>query len=371
MTHNNKVHTIDMYNIIATGVVINTIKSLIYLYIKVVSLLFVVFNVSAGIEAYSIFNRPAYKISEGWYTNEALYPPIIYYVGDDTHISDLIYKQYKLLVFNLVYSRILGGRFHLLKKISLMNIIKVLFYYILGINRVLIVTISTIIKIKPKSTRSDILFKLFSHPVDNRKIIRINNKWVANGVFKFFKNVKSVYDGKNQHKIIDVENSNKILKEVSERIRHVENTIYKTAYSIDKNHPQIKHKIYIEASTGNSVGMETDYYKAIKNKNYNQQPIITKYYAVKDSVLLHKDISSFKNLSAENKNTIIHQAWGAALNGYDQNLISDKYKESITRMVEVRNMLDELIKTNNIDADINDVFKETYNSINHNDIMDE
>lgn len=360
-----------MYNIISMGVVINTIKALIYLYVKVVSLSFIIFNVSASIEAYSIFNRPAYKISEGWYANEALYPPIIYCIGDDTHISDLIYKQYKLLVFNLVYSRILGGRFHLLKKISLINIIKVLFYYILGINRVLIITITTIIKIKPKTTRNDILFKLFSHPIDNRKIIRINNKWVANGIFKFLKNVKHIHDGKNQHKIIDVETSNKILKEVSERIKCVGNTVYKTAYSIDKNHPQIKHKIYIEASNGNNVGMETDYYKAIKNNNYNQQVMIAKYYTEKDSVLLYKDLSSFKNLSTEKKNTILYQAWGAAQNGYNQKLISDKYKESINHMVESRNLLDKLIKINNMDADTNEIFKEMCNSINHNDMGDE
>lgn len=113
-------------------------------------------------------------VREGWYTNESMYPPITYEVGDDTNISDLLHKRYKLQVFNLIYYRVQTGKFTAINLTSLKIMVVAIFYYIIDISRIIVITIKILLKIRTEKTRNGVLFKLFIHPTDSRKLIRLN-----------------------------------------------------------------------------------------------------------------------------------------------------------------------------------------------------
>ena len=156
-------------------------KIIIFLYLKIAVVLFFTFNMGAYWEAYRIFKTPAFMISPGIYSSESFFPPLIREVGEDTKLSDLLYKTYKLRVFNFIYVMASNNNFNLFKQVRVLDLIKYFFYYFSGLNRILILTIKTFFKFKLKKTRTEILFSLFAYFADGRKLIRIDGIWVANG----------------------------------------------------------------------------------------------------------------------------------------------------------------------------------------------
>jgi len=321
-------------------------KVLLYLYIKIVGLLFLIFNLGAYYEAYRIFSKPAFKVGDGWYTNESIYPPIIYEVGSDTNISDLVYKRYKLQVFNLIYQRVEGGKFNLISFKSVKNMVVLLFYYFIGVSRVLVVTIKILFTIRSESTRNGVLFKLFIHPVDSRKLIRLNGVWIANGPKKKLLGLLGNNIENNNSFILQSNNKKNTIKELSERIHNISNTKYEVALFSDREKSQIPHKVYLEVSCGNNVGLETDYKNSISYKDYNRDVLIRKYTAVKDSTLLTYNIEELRQLRPETNTTMFSQLLGASINGYNNNSISIKYKNGIVVIDEILNDSKNFIQIN-------------------------
>jgi hypothetical protein len=330
---------------------------MVYTYTKVVVLAFILFHLSANLEAYRIFNKPSYMVAEGWYNNDAIYPPIIGEVGDDTQISDLIYKRYKLLVFDLVYSRVLNGRFYLLKQISIINILRIFFYYLLGVSRVMVITILTIIKVRSENTRNGLLFKLFLHPMDNRKLIKINNKWVANGKHDGIPNIFKMMNTRLRG-IGGVDSTSaKIAWEIHDRVGVITSTKYKLAIFINKNEKQIPHKAYPEAATGDNVGLETDFHKSTHNTDYNREVIIRKYIDKKESTLLLVKATDLKQISKEKEVSVLKQILGAHKYGYNEKIISEKFKEEIEQINEIESLIRSLAIKTGTEGEGVDIYK--------------
>lgn len=338
------------------------IKYLLYLYVKVVVLAFIIFNTGANLEAYRIFNKRSFMVDGGWYSNDAIYPPIIDNIGEDTQISDLVYKQYKLLVFNLVYSRVLNGKFHLIKQISGVKIAKLLLYYLLGVSRVLVVTVSTILKVRSEKTRNGLLFRLFSHPYDTRKLIKINNKWVANGPKKAIGELMNLNKDKINSTFILTHNNKLALIEISERISVIRNTKFAYAIFKNNNNPQTAHKLFLEIANGDSVGIETDFKKSITFNDYNRGYIIRKYTIqnytnIKESTILEQKITNFKQIKEEQEMSMFNQVLGAVVDGYNDELISTKYKHTIEDMKDIFMDVKKLLEYNGMEQDTKNVEK--------------
>ena len=326
-------------------------KIIIFLYLKVAGALFFAFNMGAYWEAYSIFKTPAFMIRPGVYRSESLFPPLICGVGEDTRISDLLYKTYKLRVFNFIYERASNSNFNLFKQVRVLDLIKYFFYYFSGLNRILILTIKTLLKFKLKKTRTKILYSLFIHFVDGRKLIRIDGIWVANGpkkellqIFSSSKQVKTDF-------IFSVKNK-LTLKEISERIYKLDNTPYQYALFINKKLPQIRHRIFLEVHNNNKLGLETDYIKSIKNNNYGKKFIISRYSAEKDSILLSYEPQDLKWVEGGKSVPIFNHVIGASLNGYNGDEISPKFKNSIILMNEILKDSEKFIRNNLLEVEL-------------------
>lgn len=142
-------------------------------------------------ESYKILKAPV--VFNGRFLNKCIYAPKVEYISLDKPLSYLIYKKYQLFVFNLTYSKVSYGSLLFLKQFSLNFLIKRLFYYITGLSRVFFYTFFYIVKYLSKSmSYEEIISDIFMHYNDNRRLILMEGKWIANnpahGLLKIFIN---------------------------------------------------------------------------------------------------------------------------------------------------------------------------------------
>ena len=303
-------------------------------------------------EAYIIFNKNSFWCGDR-YTNETLYPTLIHSVGNDSQLSELLYKKYQLRVFNIVYSRVKNGKYHIFKQISLNKISSTIFFYVTGISRIFSITVYTLLKANTKLTRNHLLCELFLYSTDDRKLIKINNIWVANGnkntLFKLMNTAKDYKDNKihfTNNDMQNIINSYNILKSFDVEY-------YKIAQFTNKNETQIPHKAVFNITKNKEmVALETSLYKSIAMKHYGKEPIIYKYQGgIKQSTLLQQNVEDIKQISEPKYIPIKKIITGAYTNGYNKDIISNKYKDHINKMDEAHTNIQEIIDRTNWDTD--------------------
>ena len=207
------------------------------------------------------------------------------------------------------------------------------------------------IKLKPKTSLNDFLFDLFVKPMDNRQLVKINNKWESNNGKK---NFLEVIDILLSNKIVSTNNCNQVKNKLAIIYNKAEEIKYGTpVYSakfIDKNTTKIPHTIFPEATQDTKyVGMQTDFNKAFKFNHYGRAVIINNYSGqYKPSTLLNTDLSELKQISAARKVTIEKICIGAIKNGYDSDLTSNKYKNYIDSYAEILNEIDVILNELNL-----------------------
>ena len=123
------------------------LKVIFYIYIRYITAVVFVINLMAYWEAYTLIKTPAYRCGSGTYTSRAIYPPIVREVGGDIPLSELLYKKYKLFVFNLSYNKVLYGRFFFLKHLTIYQVVRLICMYIIGVNRLTLFIITTMLMI--------------------------------------------------------------------------------------------------------------------------------------------------------------------------------------------------------------------------------
>lgn len=312
----------------------------------------------ANVEAWNIVNQKPYML-DGTYSNDFMVPPVINTVSAKTKLSDLLYKKYKILVFDLVYTRVKYGKFYILKQISIKSLGTTILFYIMGISRILLKTLRILFAFVRGQTTNEILFDIFIYEDYNRKLVRINNVWVANGprlsLNNLFKNAVDVCG----NPIVFSERETKIFKEIVERVHVSTSTNFTYAQFIEKSVTKLPHKIYHEVLKNTQyVGLETGFDRANLNNNYCQVPIINRYDGEKKpSTLLEKPIDGFTQVSDEIKTSIKRQALGAVLYGYNTSALSHKYNISISTLESAHVDLLALIKSKNWDVDTNVMLK--------------
>jgi len=132
-------------------------------------------------------------MADGTYSNDFMAPPVINTIGAKTKLSDLLYKKYKILVFNLVYTRVKYGKLHTLRQINIKYVGTTTLLYLTGLSKILIKTTQVLFRLVRGHTINDILFDLFQYEDYSRKLVRINNMWVANGPQLTLKNLLNRY----------------------------------------------------------------------------------------------------------------------------------------------------------------------------------
>jgi len=323
------------------------------------------------LESYYILKKKSYQVDDGW-TNDSLFPPTTTFALEcDRILSNLLYKKYKLLVFNITYAKVLYGKWYFLKFLTIKKIIFFMFRYFTGVNKFVLFMVAVIYKTIIGHTYVDIVYKMFVHPIDNRKLIKINGVWLANGPKDRLSSILSTSLEALGHKPNIKQEFKKDLLKIRRGLCDLDSEAKSYSATFVKNEFTKKpHKVFLEISKDYSVGYETDYKKSIENDNFLKAPIIKKYGGdKKTSVLLQDSIKSFKQRDDIKPVSFLNQISGAWENGYDENILSKKHTNSIIELDKI--MLD--IKNFNIKYSTKtteDTMFKIIQGINDNDIQD-
>ena len=343
---------------ILTQTVVVLLKSLFYVYIKYTTAVALVINCMACWEAYTLIKTPAYRCSDGTYSSKVLYPPLVQEVGGDIQLSELLYKKYKLLVFNISYNKVLYGRFFFLKHLTTHQIIKLAFLYLIGINRLTLFVITTIFRLVRGKKYNQVLYELFIHSQDDRILLNLDNKWIANGPKAVLKKILQEATNTSGEKIKFSEHCSKTLQEIADRIKTIDNMKMHRAEFIEKGKPRVWHEVYPEISTKNKLAFQTDVRKARENNNYEKLVMINEYQGpTKPSRMIEHNYEDLKQRTKEIYVSIKPIAVGAIKNGYNPELVSKQFTDVLKELEYVHKLLDMVIAQNNWNVDRDQLFK--------------
>lgn len=171
---------------------------------------------------------------------------------------------------------------------------------------------------------------MLSRQFDSRRLIKIDNRWVANSsrkLFQWIPNLSTHPFSPTQSRALD-EASGYFLPKIKEL--GGETRAYKAGF-VDKGKTKILHKADMDTLANPScVALNTDAHKAVKNDNYGSKPVIFEYAGEsKPTRTLETNINSLRQVSDERLELTINQAVGAAFNGCNPDLMSKKSRDQV------------------------------------------
>lgn len=267
---------------------------------------------------------------------------------DKVAIGTILYHAYHNLVFNLCYMKITLGKFYFIKFITVKAIATRILYFLLGVSRIAVKIIKIIIKIDKDTSLEEILFMELYRPNDLRIILKINGEWCVNGKFSLLiEKINIVLTTKNTHldkKAIDFI-AKKILKSC-EDLSDIKNETLTYSAKFIANKSITPHWVFPESTKNKTYnGYQTDKLKADANSNYGKKIVINQFEGKsKKSTLLIGKSEEFKQISSERKVPSIGQAMGALHHGYSEDIISNKYKITITEIKEIESTIEVALK---------------------------
>lgn len=302
-------------------------KTIILVVIKITSLFILTFIMFAHIESF-VFLKKCNK--DG--TNTCIFPPIVSEITPHTRLSELIYKKFDLLVFNILYSRAKYGRFYMLQNINAIGILTTLVLYLIGVSRLTIVILLFLLKLNKNTTLDEILLNIFSHSYDNRKLVYIDGVWVANGAAEVLKEAFSSATTSTGLKINFTYAQKKKLAELMWSIVGIKDARACKLIINPSFNPDIAHRGIIGLTKNDStIAMETCWKKAITFNNYNKVSLINKCDLAKPTrILLQPEIEIDKKTYIGTV-VIKKHLLGAFLHGYNKDHLVDERIEDINR----------------------------------------
>lgn len=302
----------------------------------------------ANYEANKFINKKTFEIEPGRFTHFSLSPKNMDIRYKDVQIGSMLFAAYWNLVFNLIYIKILKGNFFWLKILSPKKIIKSIFFFLIGINRLAIKISYNLYKHRKFEIEDIIYFKLLSIFHNEKKIIvKLNNKWILNGNGRNLLNtLQKIASDKWNEKL--VEKCNNILYEQNKKLDDIGS--YKKTYWA--NHLNLetkqKHLIWLDINKQeDKVGYQTDFNKAIIKNNYDKTLLINKYWGgKKDSTLLPEDLNNLKQIGNETPSSNKRLIEGGYKNGFDKNQLKPEIIENIEDfekiIIETKKLLEEI-----------------------------
>lgn len=287
-------------------------------------------------------------------TNFSFRPIMFDTTPDDVVIGTILYYAYYNSVFDLTYKKIALGRKNFwIKQISIKKTLKSIFFWYVGISRLMLLLALKIIKYDEKGLEN-YLVKLFIKPMDDRLILKINNKWEINGKWElFWKTTNEKLLGLTSESNLEyIKPSLLKIYNKSLEINSESKTFLATFVNVKT---KIPHNIFPEASKDSKIwAYQTDFQKAYNKDFYNKEPLIHKYDGIKkQSTLLEGRFDEFKQIRKEKITTVTNQFKGALDYGYNDEKLSEKYNDGINELriieIEINKLLDEIgIESNEI-----------------------
>lgn len=316
--------------------------SFVWKYVKLIALFWVFVLALINKESNDIIEQKTFKI-DGRYTNFSIRPIIINTVPDTIPIGKLLYYGYYNSVFNLTYNKIIyKSKYFWLKEMTIKKVIKSIFFWYIGISRLSLLLILKIVKYKEESI-TDYLLKIFGNPIDDRLIIKINNKWEVNGnEKKMWNSISSVLE--NRVSTYKIEYIKPRIFSLYHQMKEINfyNKTYAAKFVNIKN--KTPHKAFFDSSKDKEeIGYETEYKKAYINGFYNKYKLINWYDGEKkESTLLNIRIDELKQISKEKKILISKQLIGAIDHGFGEK-ISTNYTNKIKTIEEAKNEIEKAL----------------------------
>ena len=328
-------------------------------FIKFILYAFLFIFVIANYESNKILNQKSYHNGQR-YTNFYIRPKTLENTPDNVAIGNILFIAYWNFVFDITYSKLLYGKYYMFKMITIKDFFIKIFFLYLGISRLMLKIILHILKINKTKNLENYLFSIFLKPIDNRIIVKINNKWKINSGLKIFLMLSKKKLVQELH--FDDPKINKALEKFSEcykkmsEINH-NTTIFKAKF-ITKN-TLIPHNVYIKSSKDPDLyGYQTSYNSAFNKNFFNKKPLIHKYEGVtKESTLLPHNKNELKQISTEKKVSFLKQIYGAVKYGYDAENLSSIYLDPINNILEIDEIINDTLKEIGINENKLEVIK--------------
>ena len=318
---------------------------LAFFLIKFITFLFIMIFILINKESEDILSTEKYDC-EDRVGNYSFRPINIFSTPDELPIATMLYYKYWNEVFNLTYLKIVIGRknfwFKILKKINFKSIIRIIFYFFTGLNKIFIDIAKLILNYKKKEKIENLLFKKFINILDDRLIIKIKGEWAINGFVSETTNiVKKILINKNTLSTSSIESKMPYIHMIVEKHN---NKMMKDFFSFKMKQGFFKNRItnkthehILEINKDpKNVGYITDYEKANNNGNYDLNVMLEKVELKKTSKVLEipkKEIYMFKQEKFKNPFPFLESARN---NYYDENSISDNLIEQISDYKEIR-----------------------------------
>lgn len=326
---------------------------LTFFLIKFITFLFVLLFILINKESEDILNCNK-NDSEDRIGNYSIKPINYYFVPDDLPIGTLLYNKYWNEVFNLTYLKIKIGRknfwFKVLKKIDFKSILKIFFYFFTGINKIFIRITKIILNYEKEEKIEDFLFKKLINVRDDRLIIKVKGEWNVNGRIDILLNKikqKMINENKLSHEHIEYTMTwiEKIIVKHDSKINQSIKDLIIQKGTFTNKITKIKHWHTLDIiKDENKIPYITDEDKAIQKEYYGLKPILKGINLEKKSVLLELDKD--KTILSGNKIKLeAHQFIKSAYyNGYNKEIMKDKFLDQIFIYEKIRLELSEDLK---------------------------
>ena len=306
-------------------------------YIKLFTLFMILLQLTVYLDARCRLNEPAFKINNTRYKGVVINAPIISSYEYNIPISKLLYLSYELAVFNSMYDCVKFGKYYFIKNIKINRVLWASLYYFVDFSRIMYIILLFFVKQGINEGIRDALNRVFEHSVDNRKLVRIDNIWVANNDGVLLKIISNIAN-KRGEKIKLTLYQKKFLLQLNERLRVLTKQKQFQGVFIKPGLSQIKHIHYSEICKDSSaVGYRTDFKTAEIKNNYGNRVIINRFSDTKLSKVLQIKLSEIKQIGITFTKPIIYELQGASRFGYSEDLLSDKYRYVLEEYNSIQN----------------------------------
>ena len=329
------------------------IISTIIFFIKKIILLYCFFVIFIIINTW-------WALSNQW-EGTTYYPITCSSVGANDIPCHIIYKITANLIFDISYLCVSQGIYFILNKNYLKNIIKLLPYILIGINKFIFKLIIEFIK----TENININYMLFKYiPIyDNRMLILLNNKWTYNPkglstqilklreTSNFYKNLNVIIQNNNNLSISSKQNLkndlNKILDDNTEKNWGI--SFYLSKFKHIKSN--IPHKTYDDIlENKKNIGYVTDWKTSMEKIYPETEKAVNKFDGDYKYTTILK-IAKFKTeqvtgIKFENALKI----WkGALIDGYNESILSPLALKNIYYLDKVLKMIDIILNSYDIE----------------------
>lgn len=297
---------------------------ILFVYIRYVAYLNILIVILAKLESHFSLKKESFKIKDGWYATSYIKPPILRTGEQNIRLSDCLFHKYKLLVFNFSYMAVSGVNYIQMLEIFLKKrLAAAIFFYIIGIPRLLLTMLLIFLNFYKKSSYQSFLYDYFEHCSDDRKLFKINNVWYHNGNFDF---LKKIIKNLNLQQSSEIELKNKLIS-YSKQINSLDmkEKSFKAIITDSKTLTK-KHTIITNIVKNNNLSIQTDYGKAKNNDFYSKDQVVNKYQSdTKPATLLEQNPNNIIQTSNLEDFKTSKLLLGALHNGYNENLLMDKH----------------------------------------------